>query len=245
MLFCTNQFSHKNYLNSVRAFLIVVNKQLAAYVREQLHRGYSITSIKTVLAQSGYSTCDVERTLRSVRYRPVFVGVALILVLSLTVGFIFSLLSSVSENSASLSPSSPLPSPSDTQTNLKNIPSEGLITSHPQERVAQNNFRVVSHGVSSALPAIPLPDNNFRDIITLARENPHKARTLCLELRSLTDSCLLASGLGTSTSDFCIDIRDGDKRDSCYFNIVVATKAHQLCLSLTNPHLRDTCAQLA
>lgn len=222
----------------------MVDRKLVAYVREQLHRGYSLASIKTVLMQSGYDSHNVNRTLRSVRYRSLFIGIVVFLVLSLAVGFIFSLASLVDYGTSPI-PLRDLSSISDEQTSLKDRPTITNIISSPQERVANSNFRIILNDTSTLPSSQPVLDTDFRDIVQLAHENPQKARRLCIDLSSLTDSCLLASGLATSKSEFCVDINDGDKRDSCYFNIVVAAKEHQLCASITNPHLRDACVQLS
>ena len=222
----------------------MVDRKLVAYVCEQLHRGYSLASIKTVLMQSGYDSRNVDRTLRAVRYRPLFISAAVFLVLSITVSFIFFLISLADYNSSPVSPRDLSPI-LNAQILVNDASSKTDSTSLPHERVAQSNFYIISNDTLPLSHSQPVSDPDFRDIVQLARENPQKALRLCIDLSSLTDSCLLASGLATSKSEFCVDIRDGDKRDSCYFNLVVATKGHQLCTSITNPHLRDTCAQLS
>ena len=89
------------------------------------------------------------------------------------------------------------------------------------------------------------PRQPLQDIVLLAQEAPERAQRLCLELeQQLSDRCLLESGLRTSQAQFCAPIVSSDRRATCYFNLALASRDAALCVHLTDPYLRGTCAKI-
>ena len=84
------------------------------------------------------------------------------------------------------------------------------------------------------------------DTVRLSKENAPQARDLCLKLanQQAVDQCLLESALSTNNDLFCPDIQDADKRDTCYFNLMLILGKRELCGSITNRNLKGTCLQI-
>lgn len=84
------------------------------------------------------------------------------------------------------------------------------------------------------------------EIVTLSEEDAPRAHGLCLEFanQQAVDQCLLESGLATNNELFCPDIRNADKRDTCYFNIMLILDKRELCSSITNQNLKSTCVEI-
>lgn len=88
-------------------------------------------------------------------------------------------------------------------------------------------------------------EQQIREIVALARDDPAQARELCLELeQAVADQCLLEAGLSVNDELFCASIQNDDKRDTCYFNLVLVTRKSGLCSSITNENLRNTCVKI-
>ena len=116
----------------------------------------------------------------------------------------------------------------------------------------QNSQDVVKFYVEKVGKLIDLPqdesinmENEINDIVESAKNNPDVAKSLCIELQQpFVDQCLLESGLAHNNGYFCPFIDDRNRRDSCYFNIVFATKQTELCEPIVNLYLHDTCTKL-
>ena len=87
---------------------------------------------------------------------------------------------------------------------------------------------------------------HISDIVTLSNENAVQARDLCLEFTNqlAVDQCLLESALSTNNELFCPDIRNADKRDTCYFNLMLILGKRELCGGISNRNLKGTCLQI-
>ena len=95
-------------------------------------------------------------------------------------------------------------------------------------------------------PPSPEEGKRISDIVVLAEEDAGRARALCLEFENqqAIDQCLLESALTASNELFCPDIKDPDKRDTCYFNLMLILGKQELCGKITHHNLRGTCIQI-
>ncbi len=89
-------------------------------------------------------------------------------------------------------------------------------------------------------------EQQIKDIILLAKENPQSAREFCIEFanQNIADRCLLETGLTVYKNIFCHDIKNSNKRDTCYFNIVLINGEHNLCERIADSGLQGTCNKI-
>jgi hypothetical protein len=121
-----------------------------------------------------------------------------------------------------------------------------------REFTAQTQFEVIENmGIVRVYENKSTPNLDTQvqpdvdDIIILASEAPERAETLCNDLtQPAADRCFLESGLSVSDPRFCKFISDNDKRDSCYFNLILAERDRSLCENIVDPRLRNTCERI-
>ena len=55
------------------------------------------------------------------------------------------------------------------------------------------------------------------------------------------DQCYFRAANKANDVDICDGIKDDDKRDSCYFNVIFVTKEFGECKKIVNVGFRETC----
>lgn len=120
------------------------------------------------------------------------------------------------------------------------------------EADALSPFNVVPKGSSvrtlseNIVESGPTDQEIIQEIVALAQEDPDRAEKQCKEFANSesADQCYYEAGLTSYNHAFCTPIQDYDKRDACFFNLVLATRAGNLCESITNSNLRGTCQKI-
>jgi len=206
----------------------VVDAQLIQYIYDQRKKGYTEPQIRSALNQAGYSNSQIDAVL-SPHSKIRMIAVLFVVFAIITVTIIMLLRTQPDTDRLyespplAVSPKSPA-SPQKVTTQTSNQPFE--VIDLPQDESINM-------------------ENGINDIVEAAKNNPDVAKSLCIELQQpFVDQCLLESGLAHNNGYFCPFIDDRNRRDSCYFNIVFATKQTELCEPIVNLYLHDTCAKL-
>lgn len=214
----------------------MADTRLIRYVREELKKGYSPSTLRSTLVRYGYSVEDVDQAFREARShtKALFVFGFVLFSVGLAIALFFVFREEKMQTASSIEVvARSFPTRSDNDPNFRSV-----------EEIVNNSQPVPAPIVKPELASsVSTEDSALKEIVVLAAEDPQKARDLCLELL-LRDQCLLEAGLNVHDVFFCGPIKSTDKRDTCYFNLALIGQDNLLCQEITDVHLKRTCAQI-
>lgn len=124
------------------------------------------------------------------------------------------------------------------------------VTSNGKTAITEAPFEIAGKGspfriVDAAPEPNPTIESDIKEIADNAINNPG-LKTTCLEFADPNDAdtCLLESGLSSKNAEFCSPIKNLQRRDSCFFNIIFTSRNTAQCYEISNPSLKSTCEKL-